>query len=60
MQRVFARDTSLFTFYYFTFYYVVNPFHTTGLFIYPLKTSEYLWFFMFLGGIEKDQWHHMG
>ena len=37
-----------------------NPFHATGLFRYSLKTSENLWFFIFSGGIERDQWHEMG
>ena len=32
-----------------------NPFHATGLFRYSLKTSENLWFFIFSGGIERDQ-----
>ena len=30
---------------------LINPFHATGLFRYPL---------MFSGGIERDQWHEMG
>ena len=38
---------------------LLNPVHTTGLFLYPLKT-ENLWFLVFLGGIERDQWHEMG
>ena len=37
----------------------VNLFHTTGLFIYPLKTPGFLIttsiFLMFSGGIERDQ-----
>ena len=28
-------------------------------FLYHLKTSENLWFFMFSGGIEIDKWHEM-
>ena len=32
---------------------VINLFHTTGLFLYPLKTSENLWFFMFSRGYRK-------
>ena len=32
---------------------LVNPFHATCFFAYPLKTSENLW------GVEKDQWHKM-
>ena len=35
----------------------LNPFNVTDLFLYPLKTSENLWFVMFSGGIEKDKWH---
>ena len=31
----------------------INPFYTTGLFIYPLKTSENQ-------NIERDQWYGMG
>ena len=33
----------------------VNLFYTTGLFLYPLKTSG----FLFSGGVERDQWHEM-
>ena len=29
---------------------IIDPFHATGLFLYPLKTS---------GGIERDQWHEI-
>ena len=36
----------------------INSFHATGLFLYPLKTSENL--FMFAGGIERDQCHEIG
>ena len=36
--------------------YFINPFHITGLFLYPLKTSEnHSFFLMLLGGIERDQ-----
>ena len=35
----------------------VNTFHTTGLFLYPLKTYGFL---MFSGVIERDHWHEMG
>ena len=39
----------------------MNPLHATGLFLYPLKTSENLWFSdVIQGGIERDQWHKMG
>ena len=34
-----------------------NPFHATGFFLYPLKTSGFL---MFSGGKERNQWHEMG
>ena len=32
----------------------VNPFHVTGLSLYPLKASENICFLMFSGGIERD------
>ena len=32
---------------------VINPFHTTGLFYTPLKTSENLWFFWCSQGVYK-------
>ena len=32
-----------------SYYFVFNPFHVRGLFLYPLK-----------GGIERDQWHETG
>ena len=31
----------------------VNPFCTTGLFLYPLKTSEKFWFFDMFRGYRK-------
>ena len=31
----------------------INPFHATGLFLYPLKTSENLWFFDVSRGYRK-------
>ena len=31
-----------------------NPFHATGLFLYPLKTSENLWFSVFSVAIKRD------
>ena len=37
----------------------INPFHTTGLFLYLLKRSE-SGFLMFSGGIERDEWHEIG
>ena len=39
---------------------VLNAFHATGLFRYPLKTSENLWFSDIFRGVERDQWHEMG
>ena len=39
---------------------VLNPFHATGLFRYPLKTSENLWFSDIFRSVERDQWHEMG
>ena len=41
-------------------YDFINPFGATGLFLYPLKTSENQRFLMFSGGIERYQWHQMG
>ena len=29
----------------------------TGIFLYPLKILEIQGFFLFSGGIERDQWH---
>ena len=43
-----------------TFLALINTFHTTGLFQYPLKASENQRFSDVLGGIERDQWHEMG
>ena len=37
-----------------------NPFHGTGLFLYPLKTSENQRFSDVLGSIERDHWHQIG
>ena len=33
----------------------LNKFHATDPFLYPLKTLENQRFFMFSGGIERDQ-----
>ena len=33
---------------------LINPVHVTGLSLYPLKTSENLWFSDVSGGIEKS------
>ena len=40
-----------------TFYesITVNPFHVTGLFLYPLKISEKFWFSDVFKGVERDQ-----
>ena len=38
---------------------MINTFHATGLFLYPLKTSESKGFLMLSGGIEKIQWNEM-
>ena len=43
-----------------TFLALINTFHTTGLFQYPLKASENQRFSDVLGDIERDQWHEMG
>ena len=32
----------------------INPFHATGLFLYPLKTLENLWFSDFFQGVKKE------
>ena len=37
----------------------INPFCASCLFLYPLKSSENLWFFIFLEGIEWGQSHEM-
>ena len=38
----------------------LNPFHATGLFRYPLKESEKVWFSDVFRGHRKRQWHEMG
>ena len=38
----------------------INPYYATGLFPYPLKTSENLWFSDVFRGIGRDQWHKIG
>ena len=38
----------------------IKSFHATGLFRYPLQTSENQRFLMFSGVIERDQWHETG
>ena len=37
-----------------------NPYHTTGLFLYPLKALETSVFLIISEDIERDQWHTMG
>ena len=32
----------------------INPFHATGIFPYPLKTSENLWFYEAFKGVQKE------
>ena len=32
----------------------MNPFHFTGLFRYPRKTSENLWFFLYFQEVSKE------
>ena len=44
---------------YVLLYGFFNPFHATGIFLYPLKTLEKQRFLKFSGGIERDQWHGM-
>ena len=34
----------------------INQFDATGLFLHPLKISDFL---MFSGGTEKERWHEM-
>ena len=38
----------------------VDPFHFNVLFLYPLKTSENLWFSDVFRGIETGHWRKMG
>ena len=40
-------------------HYRVDPFHTTGLFLYPLRTSENKKFPGVCRGYKR-QWHEMG
>ena len=42
---------------YFCIAIVINPFHATGIFLYPLKTSGNQ---RFSGVMKRDQWHEMG
>ena len=41
------------------FDWLFNPFHTTGLFLRPLETSEKPRFMMFSRVIERDQWYEI-
>ena len=36
-----------------------TQYHVAGLFIYPLKISENLWFSDVFRGIERDHWYDM-
>ena len=38
----------------------INLFYATGFFLYPMETSEILWFSDISGSIERDQWLGMG
>ena len=38
----------------------INLFHASGLFLYPLKTSEDQRYSKVFRVIEKDQWHEIG
>ena len=40
--------------------FVLNPFHVTGLFLYPMKISENLRFYDVAEVTERDQWNKMG
>ena len=40
--------------------YLTHPVTPTGLSLYPLKTSENLWFSDVLGDVEKVQSHDLG
>ena len=50
----------------YIFLLFLNPFNSTALFLYPLKTTGFLLefhatdFLVFSGGIGRDQWHKMG
>ena len=57
-------SSGLYKYYSLTALDSVNPFHVTGLFLYPPKNSFYLsipfytsGFLMFSGGTERDQWY---
>ena len=38
----------------------LNPFHVTGLFLYPMKMSENLRFYDVAEVTKRDQWNKMG
>ena len=44
---------------FFKKYFLKNPFHATGLFLYHLKTSENLGFSDVFREYRKSQWHQM-
>ena len=33
---------------------IINSFYVTGLFLYSLKSSENLWFFLMFSGVQKE------
>lgn len=37
-----------------------NNFHVTGLFLYPMKTSENLWSSYIFRGVERKHWDEIG
>ena len=40
--------------------FVLNPFHVTDLYLYPMKISEDLRFYDVAEVTERDQWNKMG
>ena len=53
------KKTHFFRLFECALFYGIDPFYATGLFLYPLKISENLWFSVFRG-IESDQWQEVG
>ena len=49
----FPFNSSAFSIHPISFWYVINPFHVTGLFLYPWKTSETQRFFYVFRGYRK-------
>ena len=39
---------------------VLDPFHATGLFLYPLKTKNLRFFLGFQGAKKETQWYEIG